>query len=143
MNLMSWETYALALAKVASLKSKDPYIKVGCALLRHDNTVASLGYNGFPSGMEEDWSDREERRKYVNHAEANALRFVRPDECYLAAITLLPCNDCLKSLASYGIKKIVYSQTYDRDHSSETLAEKFGIEIIKIDTFNMFPKNFF
>ena len=140
---INWETYALALAKVASLKSKDPYIKVGCCLLRHDNTVASLGYNGFPSGMEENWSNREERRKYVNHAEANALRFVRPDECYLAAITLLPCNDCLKSLASYGIKKIVYSQTYDRDQSSEVLAQKFGIEIIKIHTFNMFPKNFF
>jgi dCMP deaminase len=140
---INWETYALALAKVASLKSKDPYIKVGCCLLRHDNTVASLGYNGFPSGMEENWSNREERRKYVNHAEANALRFVRPDECYLAAITLLPCNDCLKSLASYGIKKIVYSETYERDQSSEVLAQKFGIEIVKIDTFNMFPKNFF
>jgi dCMP deaminase len=135
---MNWETYTLALATVASLKSKDPYIKVGCALLRHDNTVASLGYNGFPSGMEENWLDREERRKYVNHAEANALRFVRPNECYLAAITLSPCNDCLRSLASYGIKKIVYAETYERDNSSELLAEKFGIKIAKIEPFHFF-----
>jgi dCMP deaminase len=132
MESMTWEEYALALARVASLKSKDPYIKVGCCLLRHDNTIASLGYNGFPSGVEEDWSDRDERRKYVNHAEANALRFVKPGECYLAAVTLLPCNDCLKALASYGIKKIIYSQVYDKDSSSLNLSSKFNIEIKQI-----------
>jgi dCMP deaminase len=129
----NWEEYAIALAQVASLKSKDPYIKVGCCLLRHDNTIASLGYNGFPSGVEEDWSDRDERRKYVNHAEANALRFVKPGECYLAAVTLLPCNDCLKALASYGIKKIIYSQVYDKDSSSLNLSSKFNIEIKQIE----------
>jgi dCMP deaminase len=133
MESMTWEEYALALARVASLKSKDPYIKVGCCLLRHDNTIASLGYNGFPSGVEEDWSDRDERRKYVNHAEANALRFVKPGECYLAAVTLLPCNDCLKALASYGIKKIIYSQVYDKDSSSLNLSSKFNIEIKQIE----------
>ena len=129
----NWEEYAIALAQVASLKSKDPYIKVGCCLLRYDNTIASLGYNGFPSGVEEDWSDRDERRKYVNHAEANALRFVKPGECYLAAVTLLPCNDCLKALASYGIKKIIYSQVYDKDSSSLNLSSKFNIEIKQIE----------
>lgn len=133
MESMTWEEYALALARVASLKSKDPYIKVGCCLLRHDNTIASLGYNGFPSGVEEDWSDRDERRKYVNHAEANALRFIKPGECYLAAVTLLPCNDCLKALASYGIKKIIYSQVYDKDSSSLNLSSKFNIEIKQIE----------
>lgn len=133
MESMTWEEYALALAKVASLKSKDPYIKVGCCLLRSDNTIASLGYNGFPPGVEEDWSDRDERRKYVNHAEANALRFVKPGECYLAAVTLLPCNDCLKALASYGIKKIIYSQVYEKDSSSLNLSSKFNIEIKQIE----------
>ncbi|HAR20265.1 MAG TPA: deoxycytidylate deaminase [Cytophagales bacterium] len=131
--MMSWEEYAMALAGVAALKSKDPYVKVGCCLLRHDNTIASLGYNGFPSGVEEDWSDRDERRKYVNHSEQNALRFVKPNECYLAAVTLLPCNDCLKSLASYGIKKVIYREVYDKDDSSLTLANKFGIELEQLD----------
>jgi dCMP deaminase len=131
---MNWQQYALSLAKVASLKSKDPYVKVGCSLLRHDNTVASLGYNGFPSGMEEDWSDRDERRKFVTHAEQNSLRFIKPNECYLAATTLLPCNDCLKSLASYGIKKVIYEKVYDKDCSTLELAEKFGIELIQVDS---------
>jgi dCMP deaminase len=129
---ISWEQYALMLAEVASLKSKDPYVQVGCCLLRHDHSVASLGFNGFPSGMSEDWSNRDERRRYVVHSEVNALRYIKPNECYLAAVTLLPCNDCLRSLASYGIKKIVYKDVYQHDPSTIDLAQAFGIELIQI-----------
>ena len=129
---MTWEKYAYNLAVVAAQKSKDPYIKVGCCLLRNDNSVASLGYNGFPAGMQEEWSNRDERRKYVVHSEINALRYVKPNECYLIATTLLPCNDCLKSLASYGIKKIVYGEVYIQDPSTLELAKKFGIELVNI-----------
>ena len=130
---MNWSEYALELAFTVSKKSKDPWWKVGACLLRHDNTVAAVGYNGYPAGMVEDWSDRDRRRVFVVHAEQNALRYVRPGECSLLAVTLLPCNDCLKMVASYGIKKIVYAEDYDRDLSSLELAEHFGIELEKIN----------
>jgi dCMP deaminase len=129
---ISWEQYALELAKVASLRSSDPWKKVGCCLLRHDNTVASLGYNGFPSGVSEFWEDRDERRKFVVHAEANALRYVKPGECRLIAITLLPCNDCFKTICSYGIKEIVYSEVYQRDNTTLELAEKLGVKLTQL-----------
>lgn len=131
--MLTWEQYALNLAQTASLKSKDPYVKVGAVLLRHDNSVAGIGFNGFPSGMVEDWSNRDERRKYVVHAEKNALRYVKPNECYLAASTLLPCNDCLKDLAAYGIKKLVFKEVYHFDSSTMDLAKKFGIELIQLN----------
>jgi dCMP deaminase len=83
--------------------------------------------------MLEDYSNRDERRKFVIHAEQNSLRFIKPMECYLAATTLLPCNNCLKSLSSYGIKKVIYEKVYDKDSSSLDLAEKFGIELIQVD----------
>jgi dCMP deaminase len=130
---MNWSEYALDLAFTVSTNSKDPWWKVGACLLRHDNTVAAVGYNGFPAGMEEDWSDRDRRRMFVVHAEQNALRYVRPGECSLLATTLLPCNECLKIIASYGIKKIVYAEDYDRDLTSLELAKLFGIELEKID----------
>lgn len=132
MENLSWENYAIKLAEVAAIKSRDPWKKVGCCLLRHDHTVAGLGYNGFPAQMIEDWSNRDKRRKYVVHAEKNALRYVKPGECYLCAVTLLCCNDCLKDLASYGIKKIIYQEIYDKDDSSLKLAAEFGIELIQI-----------
>lgn len=129
---MNWSEYALELAFTVAKKSKDPWRKVGACLLRNDKTVASVGYNGFPMGMKEDWGDRERRRKFVVHAEQNALRYVRPGECSLLAVTLLPCNDCLKVVASYGIGLIVYAEEYEHDPSTLELAEMFGIELQKI-----------
>ena len=130
---IDWERYALSLAKVAALRSEDPFVKVGACVLRHDNSVASLGYNGAPPKVNIDWSDRDERRRRVIHAEANALRYVKPQECRLLACTLLPCNDCLKVISSYGIKEVVYIEEYDKDCSSLTLASEFGINLKKIN----------
>lgn len=132
MMAMDWNEYALQLAKVARLKSKDPWTQVGACLLRHDNTIAGIGFNGFPAHMEEDWSDREKRRMFVIHAEQNAMRYARPGECRLIATTLLPCNDCLKMIASYGIETVVYADDYHRDGSTKELASAFGIELIKL-----------
>ena len=129
---MTWSEYALELATVAAKKSKDPWRQVGACLLRHDNTVAGIGFNGFPSGMDEDWSDRDKRRMLVCHAEQNALRYVKPEECALIAVTLLPCNDCLKTIASYGIRQVVYRDIYERDPSTLELASAFKIDVIQL-----------
>ena len=129
---MTWDEYALELATVAAKKSKDPWKQVGACLLRHDNTVAGIGFNGYPAGMREDWQDRDNRRLFVVHAEQNALRYVRPDECRLIAVTLLPCNDCLKAIASHGIKRVVYRDIYDRDITSISLAINFGIDLVRL-----------
>jgi dCMP deaminase len=131
---MNWNEYALNIAFAVAEKSKDPWRKVGACLVRHDNSIASVGYNGFIAGMQEDWSDRENRRRLVVHAEQNALRYIKPDECRLIAVTLLPCNDCLKAIASYGIKEIAYAQTYELDESTLELAEEFGIKLIQLNT---------
>jgi dCMP deaminase len=137
---MTWEEYALHIAETVSKKSKDRWRKVGACILRGDNSVAAVGYNGFPTGMPEDWSDRDKRRLYVVHAEQNALRYLRPNEATMAAVTTLPCNDCLKALKSYGITKIVYKESYEYDNSTLTLAEEFGIELKKITLGNLTPE---
>jgi dCMP deaminase len=130
------EEYALALAKTAATRSEDQHNKVGCALIRHDKTIAALGYNGAPPGIEVDWSDRAERRVYVVHAEQNALRYVRPGEIMLLATTLMPCINCVPTIASYGIKRVVYASTldpevYDTVHTQQ-IAALFGIEMEQI-----------
>lgn len=129
---MNWPEYAMNIAEAVALKSKDPWKKVGAVILRNDNSIASVGYNGFPAGMEEDWSDRDKRRNYVVHAEQNALRYIRPQECYLLATTLLPCKDCLRIIAGYGIKKVYYKEVYANDSSALSLAKDFGISLENI-----------
>lgn len=120
------------LASVAALRSEDPYTRVGCCLLRHDHSVASLGYNGAPAGVEIDWSNRDERLRRVIHAEANALRYVKPGERGIIACTLMPCTDCVKLIASYRIPSIVFHKMYSRDEFGYKLAEEFGINLIKL-----------
>ena len=51
MKRLDWEEYALELARVASLRSEDPFMKVGACVLRNDNSVAGVGYNGAPPGI--------------------------------------------------------------------------------------------
>ena len=132
---MNWNEYALSIAEVVARKSKDPWKKVGCVLLRHDNSVASVGYNGVPPHAEEDWSDRDERRKFVIHAEQNALRYVRPNECRLLACTLLPCGNCLRMISAYGITEVVYREHYAYDDTAIEIADRFGIKLIKITSY--------
>lgn len=127
---MTWDEYAMRLAEVAASKSKDPWQKVGAVILRADSSIASIGYNGFPQGVTEDWEDREKRRLLVIHAEQNALRYTKPGEGKTLYSTLLPCNDCLKSIAAYGIKRVLYKEIYYQDPSSLLIAENLGIELV-------------
>lgn len=134
MNRISWEEYALKLAEVAAFRSCDPFCRAGSCALRYDNTVAGIGYNGAPTGIEIDYSDRDERRKWVVHSEINCLRYIVPGECRLIACTLLPCNDCIKTIASYKIPTIIYRDEYHLDKSSLEVSLKFGIDLIKISS---------
>ena len=54
----------MALAHVASLRSEDPYRKVGAAALDFDNRVIGTAYNGLAPGYNPPpgfWDDREAR----------------------------------------------------------------------------------
>lgn len=127
--------YGLMCAETAATRSEDPYHKVGACLIRHDHTVAAMGYNGAPPGVEIDWTDRDERRLWVIHAEANALRYVAPGEVWLMASTMMPCRECVLLAASYGIKEIIYRDeldpaVYDKSKILE-IADACGITISK------------
>ena len=128
---MNWDEYAIGIAEAVAKKSKDPWKKVGAVILRKDNSIASVGYNGFPQGMEENWENRDQRRNYVIHAEQNALRYIKPEEGEVIYSTLLPCGDCLKAIAAYKIKKVIYKEIYANDPVALDVAEKMGIELIE------------
>lgn len=130
---MNWDEYAMQIAEVAAFKSKDPWRKVGAVILREDNSIASIGYNGFPSGVEEDWSNREERSKFVIHAEQNALRYTHPGEGKILISTTLPCRDCLKAIAAYKIKRVLYKDIYHTDPIALEIAEKMGVTLTQFN----------
>lgn len=114
MNRLDKLEWWLQLAEVAAKRSEDPYCKVGAVAIREDGSIAAVSYNGAPPKIEIDWSDRDKRRQFVIHAETNLLRYIKPHECPDVAITLAPCYDCLKNLASYGVKRVNFINYYDK-----------------------------
>jgi len=128
---MTWERYALELAKTASLRSEDPYIQVGACALDFEHKVLGLGYNGLAPGKEVEkyfWADRDERRPFMIHAEANCLALFTSGECEILAVTLLPCSSCATLIAGYKIKKVVYQEVYKRDIEAIKIFNFYQIE---------------
>lgn len=134
----TWPEHAMNIAHASALRSEDPFVKVGACLMRPDHTIASVGYNGAVSGVELDWHDREARRRYVIHAEANAFRWVTPSEVRggILASTHHSCPECLRLAAAYGVKVAYYAEALDPStYPPELLADVArvcGIEIRRL-----------
>jgi dCMP deaminase len=94
------------------LKSKDPSTKVGAVLVRPDNTIASLSYNGLPP-LIKDTDERLSNRKFklavTNHAEDNALAFCNENKSgYTVYIwPCLPCPSCTSKIIRADLARVV------------------------------------
>ena len=116
---LTWDEYFMAVAKLSSLRSKDPNTQVGACIVGDDNRILSIGYNGTPNGYSDDefpW-DREgapleTKYMYVCHAEMNAIINYRGSRKELenakVYVDLFPCNECAKIIIQSGIKEVVY-----------------------------------
>lgn len=128
---------AIDTAKIWSERSEDPYKKVGVCILNKDGRVLSIGYNGLlPKFQTNDsfFEDRDNRRKYMIHAETNALSLIkRGDEPYLLASTLLPCPSCATNIIAYGIKSVIYLEDYEKDTSAKEIFKFYNIDIQKYE----------
>ena len=121
---MNWTEYYMRHQYLASEKSKDPSTKIGAVLVRGDNIV-SIGYNGFPRGINdsnERLANREEKYFYVVHAEANAiLNAARNGIATKGSILYtsgMPCNECAKAIIQAGIDTVyIHSQYPSLSHS--------------------------
>ena len=131
---LSIPRYAMALAHVASLRSEDPYRKVGAAALDHENRVIGTAYNGLAPGFEAPpgfWDDREARQKYMLHAEVNLCSLFRRGEARLVATTTMPCTACMQTLCAYGIQEIYYRDVY-RESAAPEIAATYGIKFEQV-----------
>ena len=126
----------MLLAYTAAQRSPDPFVAVGAAAFRVDRSTVSTGYNGAESGVELDWTDRDARRPFVVHAERNCLRYAKPGEPYYLYVTLSPCLECLQRAKIYGVREIIYDQTYDRGQDSFAVAESLGIALRQLSLQN-------
>ncbi len=106
------------------------------AIIVKDRMIISDGYNGTPSGFDNDCEDCEGLTKwYVLHAEANAILKVASStqSCKGATlyITLSPCRECSKLIHQAGIIRVVYQHLY-KDDSGILFLEKAGVKVVHI-----------
>ncbi|MBO7573005.1 MAG: dCMP deaminase family protein [Bacteroidales bacterium] len=124
---------------MAAIWAKNSYCKrrqVG-ALLVKNRMIISDGFNGTPSGFENQCEDENNTTKpYVLHAEANAITKVaksgNSSEGATLYITTAPCIECAKLIIQSGIVRVVYAEEYRKSEGIELL-KRAGIEVINFN----------
>ena len=114
--------------------SKAKRKKVGCLVVK-DGQIISDGYNGTPSGMdnecEYEYNGKLITKPVVLHAESNALmKLAKSNNNSNGAtiyLSLSPCFDCSKLIVQAGISRVVYKEKY-RDNSGLLLVEENNIK---------------
>lgn len=117
-RITDWDLRFLHLAKFIGSWSKDPSTKTGAVIKRPDRSIASVGYNGFPRGVQdtdERLNDRPTKYALVVHAEANAILAasepLRGFTCYVHPFP--PCSSCAGMIVQTGIWRVVAPEPTD------------------------------
>lgn len=125
--------------RMARIWAENSYCKrrqVG-ALLVKDQMIISDGFNGTPSGFENNCEDENDMSKpYVLHAEANAItKVARSSNSSQGAtlyVTASPCIECAKLIIQAGIKRVVYGENY-RIMDGLNLLKRAGIDVVFVE----------
>ncbi|WP_311441981.1 deoxycytidylate deaminase [Hoylesella enoeca] len=125
--------------RMARIWAENSYCKrrqVG-ALVVKDKMIISDGFNGTPSGFENECEDDTNITKpYVLHAEANAItklaRSSNNSDGSTLYVTAAPCIECSKLIIQAGIKRVVYAEKY-RLEDGPDLLRRAGVEVIYLN----------
>jgi dCMP deaminase len=139
----NWDERFLRLALHIREWSKDPTTRVGCVIVGPSNEVRSIGFNGFPRGVNDDDSSRYDRpAKYMwtEHAERNAIYNaarigVALENCRMY-LPWFPCGDCARAIIQSGIVELIAVEP-QLDHpkwgndfrAAKVLLEEGGVKV--------------
>ena len=145
----------------AYMKTAETFAECSTAIRLHvgaivvkDDRIISIGYNGMPSGWDNNCEEavnvnpNDPRYDYNNftkelktkpevlHAESNAIaKLAKSNDSGLGAdifITHAPCIECAKLIYQSGINGVYYGENY-RDDSGIEFLKKSGVNIEKLD----------
>lgn len=132
-DYISWDEYFMGIALFSAQRSKDSNTQVGACIVSDENKILSVGYNGMPTGCDDDempWERDGENKldtkyPFVCHAELNAILnsstgSVKNSKIY---VSLFPCNECAKAIIQSGIKEVIYMEDKYAE-SDEVIASK-------------------
>lgn len=133
---VSWDEYFMSLALLASSRSQCKRLRVGCVIVKNKRVV-STGYNGHLPNTPHESVIRDTHEQATVHAEQNAIADAAKRGVSIggstAYVTHYPCLTCAKLLASSGIEKIIYNQSYRNDPLVEQVVGQV-VHISSMDT---------
>jgi dCMP deaminase len=110
----NWDNRWMSLCDHIAQWSKDRSSQFGCVIVDERQSVLSLGWNGFPRGINDEIEERHERpAKYLwtEHSERNAIYNAASSGVVLLGATLyvngIPCADCARAIIQSGIHRVV------------------------------------
>jgi dCMP deaminase len=106
-----WIARFTDLTKEIASWSKDLGTKVGSVIVRPDRTICSVGFNGFPRGIEDNpyaIANRDAKLFRTIHAELNAILSAKePLNGYSIFVwPFQPCSQCAAAIIQSGIKDV-------------------------------------
>jgi dCMP deaminase len=123
------------------------------AIVVKDDRIISIGYNGMPSGWDNDCEDElveyistgygmpMQEEKYLKskpevlHAETNAIaklaKSTESGDGAVLFVTHMPCLDCAKLIFQSGIRGVFYRDSY-RNADGITFLERSGVAVTQI-----------
>jgi dCMP deaminase len=121
---MSWDNRWMDMAKLVAGWSKDRSRSCGAVIVDSRNVLVSIGWNGFPRGINDDVDVRHERpAKYLwtEHAERNAIFNAaangHPTKDCVMYLPWYPCADCARAIIQSGISEIICIEPDWDDHA--------------------------
>ena len=136
-----WHKRFLDLAEHVAQWSKDPSTKVGSVITDGGRKIVSLGYNGLPMYVDDDpeiLNNRDEKYKYIIHAEVNSVLTAGRDllGCTIYTWPFLPCTNCASMLIQAGIMEVVSYKCVDerwteRIEESKRLFNKAKVDVLE------------
>ena len=147
----------MATAEIFAEQSSARRLHVGAVIVK-DDRIISIGYNGMPTGWDNncedkiycddgDWKEQTDKlhdewvtyklktKPEVLHAETNAIaKLAKSTESGDGAtmfITHAPCVDCAKLVYQSGISSVYYRNSY-RDENGIQFLEKAGVKVEQI-----------
>lgn len=131
-----WQARFSDLAKEVASWSKDPSSQVGAVIVRPDRSVASVGFNGFPRGVDDSMDrigNRNTKLLFTLHAELNAiLASKEPLVGYsLFVWPFQPCAQCAGAIIQSGIKEVYCP--YNDHLAQERWSESFKAALQMFD----------
>ena len=147
MNIPTWDSYFMDVAKVVAKRSNCTRRNVAAVIVK-DKRIISTGYNGTPRGVRNcnqggcprcnsnAPSGTDLHECYCSHAEENAIVQAAYHGIAVKDATLYttysPCLSCAKMIINAGIIEVVFDEHYTVDEASSMLLKDAGVVLRQI-----------